>query len=277
VQAWTAYADGPFAQAPVGSAGGWWTVGADGSLQTSSDGASWTTVAFPGAAAGVSAGLDGTIWAATTEALYCSDPGSQAFLFVGNGQFAQAPVGSPTALWTVGPDGGLWRSADGGSLWVQDHSYHGEAKQVSVCADGSVWIIDQNGTASLAQNWIRVMRPTGMPGSSDIFTEAVAGVDTDGTRYVFGIANGNFVYGYELGHHAWPEFSVLSQDQISGLGITNQQDTGALIVYAPPIVGQIYYGMRSPDGGYSFILQTIDVLVEDISADLELCAIDDNN
>jgi hypothetical protein len=189
-QPWTLWSEGPFAQVPAGSTSGLWAVFADGSLNTSADGHDWAAVAFPSASAPaaalvVSVGTDGTVWAVTAADTYYLDSEKNAWTWAGTHHFVQAPVGRATDLWSVDGQGQIWRSGNGGATWWEDTSYTGQAMQLSMCADGSVWVLDRNGTTSLVPAWQRIMRPTGMAGFARGVVTIASGRDQSGMRYIF--------------------------------------------------------------------------------------------
>jgi hypothetical protein len=286
-QPWQACGGPPFSQAPAGSVDDLWAVATDGSPQHSTDGGStWMSTSLPGTSAsdpvtGVSVGIDGAVWAVTKSGLYCYQ--DSKWRQVAGQSFAQAPVGSANDLWATDSEGKIWRSSDGGGTWWPETSYAGTARRLSMCADGSLWLLDENGTTSLAPAWQRIMRPTGMTGFEDNapVTEAVAGQDETGTRYVFYVFRGSLFYTYELARHAWLEPIGLTDPstQISSIGLTNQQDTGELIVYAPPTHGTVYVAQKASGEKYSFSLSQSTFWQGSfhhglVSGELELSAID---
>jgi hypothetical protein len=254
-QAWQA-CDGPtFAQVPAGSADDLWAVGSGGSIQNSTDGgSSWKTIGPPGTSAadpavGVSVGIDGTVWAVTKNGLYRHADGQWSQ--VAGQSFAQAPVGSANDLWTADSEGKIWRSGDGGATWWPETSYNGTARQLSMCSDGSIWLLDDNGRTALAPAWQRIMRPTDVAGfeAKAPVTEVVAGQDENGTRYVFFLQGGELYYTYELSHHAWPEPIRLGDwSNLSSIALTNQQDTGELIVYQSSLQALSIFIARKASG-----------------------------
>ncbi len=287
-QPWTGLGVAGLRQAPVGGVGNLWAVFNDGSVRTSPDGSSWTPVPFPGAGAAqaavsVAMGIDGIPWAATASQCYRYDTSAGAWAAAGLGSFSRAPVGLFGDLWAVDQSGAILRSSDGGLTWVPEASLPGQARELSMCADGSVWALDTQGTSWLAPRWQRVMRPTGMPGfdGTPPASEVAAGVDENGTRYLFAVINQQLYYTYELGRHAWPELIGLGSAQLSGIGLTNQQDTGALIAYALPSAGSIAYAVKAPGQQYEFALSPCNAMVPGhanlMANSIELAAIDSDN
>jgi hypothetical protein len=95
------------------------------------------------------------------------------------------------------------------------------------------------------------------------------------------VINQQLYYTYELGHHAWPELIGLGSAQLSGIGLTNQQDTGALIAYALPSAGSIAYAVKAPGQQYEFALSPCNAMVPGhanlMANSIELAAIDSDN
>lgn len=251
----------PLAQAPVGSAQELWAVFRDGSVRVTLDGATWQPVAFrsagaPAKAVGVSLGTDGVIRAVTATDCYAfsGTVPSGTWMHVGTHRFGQAPVGRATNLWAVDTVNAVWRSRDGGANWWQDNAAPA-ATQLSACADGSIWSIAPQGAASLAAGWARVMRPTGMAGLQGTagVSEIAAGADENGTRYVFMVVDGALSYSYEIAHHAWVEpFGLDGLSAVSGIAVTNQQDTGALIAWSAASAGLLAAATKVAGQRYAF-------------------------
>ena len=104
----------------------------DGTVHTSDDAIEWQAApSAPANSVSVSVGTDGTIWVATATDCYTYDAGQAAWQLAGSNNFAQAPAGSLNNLWSIDPDGQVWRSGNGGATWWQETSFAGPAKQLT--------------------------------------------------------------------------------------------------------------------------------------------------
>ena len=248
-QAWAPVSAPPLMQPPCGNADQLWAVTTAGEIYRSTNGGgAWAVEPFPSPdspqqAASVSMGIDGTVWAVTALSSD-SDPTSTCYRFTNGewqqtatGNFVQAPVGTLQQLWTIaaGGSGNVLRSQDGGRSWSKDANVPAAVRQISVCAEGSVWAIDTGGNASLCQAWQRMMQPVQMPGYvvPNGCAEVAAGVNPHGDLYVFcADSKGLLSYTCEVGRHAWPDFTALPHaGEVSKLGVTRQQDTNELVAY----------------------------------------------
>lgn len=281
-------------QAPSGSASDCWAINSSGEL-VNWTGLQWDTKNLPGlaVAASVSVGTDGSVWAVTapttgssgepTNACYQRLSGTTRWWQqVGGDSFAQAPAGSANDLWCVTFQGGINRSPDGGDTWWQDTAFSTAARQLTVGSDGTVWLLDTGGTASISPAWQRIMPPTGMAGWPEVSQCAtvVAGRDENGVPYAFFTdQNGALHYSYEVFPRAWVTPVLFPGTVVSSLGLANQQDTGELIVYGMSGSADLV-AVQKPQGSsfdFSFSIRGASfsgVDLNTLSGGVELCAVD---
>jgi hypothetical protein len=294
-QSWRPVAAAPpsLAQAPVGgSTTALWTIDTSGTLFQSTDqGQTWRKFPFASAVSSVSAGIDGSIWAITNPPQ--NQTASSLYVLVSNvfeklwdGDFIQAPVGEAAAMWTIDVDGAqnILRSTQAGHSWWKDKSIPARVTQISVCAEGSVWAIDESGNAYFCQAWQRLIQPTRMPGIAvnGGFREVVAGTNPFVNRYAFlADHSGQVYYSCEVFHHTWSDLTSVNGMMVNApLGLTNQQDTNELIAYGSD--GTMIHVARQPAKQYSeFEQNDVPVWMSDriVSGctDVELAAIDDQH
>jgi hypothetical protein len=262
---WHAVSGAPSLQQPPSGPdadGQWWAVGVDGGIAVW-NGQQWNSSPLPGTstqAVSVAVGADGAVWAVSG-----GGSGNICYRYLAGGWqsvaagLAQAPVGTAAALWSVTAAGALTRSTDGGATWWESPVLSTGVGQVSVGPDGTAWVLEAGGSAAVSPGWQRLMRPTGMPGWwSDVpslVTAVVAGEDANGVRYAFFTTqDGKLVYTYEVFRHTWVEpILLVASIQLPALGLTRQQDTGALIVYGLADSGaSLLAAVRDGSDGYSF-------------------------
>src|SRR5262249_50008213 len=146
-----------------------------------------------------------------------------AWQAVSAGSFSTAPVGSATDLWSLDPDGMVWRSGNGSATWWREPSATQPARQLSMCSDGSVWLLDADGTTSLVTAWARLMRPSGMAGYA--LPAPAIGVDTIvdkwGKRLPLNACGcGLLRYSYETARDVWTPIAAVPGVTTSGWGAT---------------------------------------------------------
>jgi hypothetical protein len=280
-QSWQACSAQQLAQAPLGPSTDLWSLAPDGTLLRSvNGGADWTTIAFPGSGIlGVTVGIDGYVWAATATACYAYADGQ--WQLTASQAFAAAPVGAFNDLWAIAPGGALQRSCDGGGTWSNVAFFTGQAQQLTACGDGSVWVLNADGSAELIPAWQRIMQPSGMAGYPDVnASQVVAGHDSDGMRWLFlrnSLNNGWFCMG-EVGEHAWSRPSdLLSPDdsaQIQNIGLAYQQDTGALIAYGLARDGALWVAQRDATTASGFAVSNVQMLKPLTADSLAMIALD---
>ncbi|MGA9996994.1 MAG: tectonin domain-containing protein [Pyrinomonadaceae bacterium] len=258
-------------QAPVGSAGNLWAItGQDyGSQIMHQSGESWQTTQWPGETpAQVCVGADGSVWAIGQQGnLYeyvnqqwqqVAGAPSLSMIAVGAANNIWGLTGSGQSLLAVHYDGGKWETLPFRpatvTLWPAMPA--DITPQISVAIDGTVWSVDQNGVAwkwtGRGSSWQRQMMPTGMSGftATGNVTEVVVGQDNEGPQ-AFYVEGGTLYQASLTADGTWLSVGKhTGAAGCSGLGVTNQLDTGALVVYGANGDGNMFVITKPSSSSY---------------------------
>jgi PQQ-like domain len=127
------------ANAPGGRAGALSAAANDGTV-VQNDGTAWAVLPAPGSgpALSVSAGRDGTVYAATAAAVHRLDGTAWAAGLTPGGQLAQVAVGDASQVWARDATGTVYQLNDAGSGFNRAMLL-GSASYIAANADGTVW------------------------------------------------------------------------------------------------------------------------------------------
>lgn len=232
---------GPAIVSITGSAGNWWLVDAAGDVTNYAQ----NPQTLPPCEAGFQAIVptpNGDIWMLDQNGvLYQLVEGQWQPAAHAPGSFAWLNADGRGNLWGIYQQSSRTPSvlgyAGSGGVWQQLETPPAtSATGVSVGADASLLMLDQNGVAWIMAGgpggtWQRQMTPTGMYGvtSQGQVTEVVAGQDAQGNWHAFYVEGGN-LYQLDYGDGGWGTNDFITQ--VGGqIGLTNDQTSGELIGY----------------------------------------------
>ena len=256
----------PYAAPPVGSAGNLWTIDDSGDVlyNTSNPpdlGIDWatadrSTLDPADSPASVLMATDGSVWLLcinstnNTLDVYAQDPSGDGWDLCstpdGLSGFAPQSINLFYALGTQGGTTALYSCDGNGKNTPVPQPVGRTLSAISVgSVDGRLWALDSIGSVwqYLNGNWIRMIQPTGLSGttSGNTITEVITGQHALGYQYAFYVMDGSLYRSYFQdqpgvfgGYWTVPSQAVPTQtvSGISNIGVVNDPVTASnLIVY----------------------------------------------
>ena len=236
---------------PVGVASSLWAVDSSDLNIVSNASGSWQTIGMlPNGdmPSQLAAGSDGSVWACGNSGNLYQYVNSQWQQMQGVSKLGGIAAVNANNLWGIvvsGVTASLMQYANGTWQQVQEAPtlQLSSVPALAAGADGTVWCLNAGQAwkymgAGLA--WQYAMMPTGMHGftANRGITEVAAGQDPQKTQHAFLVQNG------ELFHSAYSSLTGWGKPEDIGVagswvGVTNQQDTGDLIMYAAASDGSL--------------------------------------